>query len=66
MNLVYFSEPSSIESLFHEELGLVLEVKEADVQYVTEAYSAENISCNLIGQSEGDGPDSVVKCFSLC
>ncbi|XP_053398667.1 phosphoribosylformylglycinamidine synthase-like isoform X2 [Mercenaria mercenaria] len=52
---------TNIETLFHEELGLILEVDEADVQYVTEAYTADNISCNMIGHSVGGETNSMIE-----
>ncbi|XP_052797256.1 phosphoribosylformylglycinamidine synthase-like isoform X2 [Mya arenaria] len=51
---------SVLERLFNEELGLILEISEADVQYVQDQYSAANVSCNLIGYSQGLGPEGMV------
>ncbi|XP_052276735.1 phosphoribosylformylglycinamidine synthase-like isoform X2 [Dreissena polymorpha] len=51
---------SPLARLFHEELGLILEVKDADVPHVMERYAAVNVPCSHIGHSIKDGPDSVV------
>ena len=59
----FVADVSTIEALFHEELGLVLEVKQADVKYITEAFAAESIPCHLIGHSLEGGPDSLVWCL---
>ena len=49
-----------VEKLFNEELGLILEVSEADIKYVMKQYSAANVSCAVIGQSVSEGSQSMV------
>ncbi|WAQ99413.1 PUR4-like protein [Mya arenaria] len=56
---------SVLERLFNEELGLILEISEADVQYVQDQYSAANVSCNLIGYSQGLGPEGMGRMTDL-
>ena len=61
-----FAEVSTIEAMFSEELGLILEVKEADVNYVIDAYTEKIVPCNMIGHSMKNGSDPVVSCISFC
>ena len=42
---------TSIEALFAEELGLVVEVAQSDVQAVLDAYANSGISCVPLGYS---------------
>ena len=59
--LSFLTDIPILETLFNEELGLVLEVREADVKYVVDAYTTADVPCNLIGYSVKASSDSVVR-----
>lgn len=49
--LVLPAEAAVLETLFNEELGLVVEVDDANVEAVKAAYEAVNVSCVVIGHT---------------
>ncbi|KAM6963023.1 phosphoribosylformylglycinamidine synthase [Aplochiton taeniatus] len=50
-----------MELLFSEELGLTLEVAEKDVQSICQRYTDAGLQCRRIGQTQGFGPEAMVK-----
>ncbi|CAI9574070.1 unnamed protein product [Staurois parvus] len=60
---VEFSSPdvSVLDLLFAEELGLVLEVPEAEHERVIEQYRVSGLQCVKIGRAHGRGPTSIVR-----
>lgn len=60
---VEFSCPSisALDLLFAEELGLVLEVPEAEHKRIIEQYQASGLQCVKIGRTHGRGPTSIVR-----
>ena len=61
--LSFLTDIPALEALFNEEVGLVLEVREADVKCVVDAYTEADVPCNLIGYSLKASSDSVVGAF---
>ena len=55
-----FSDIPILEALFHEELGLILEVRETDVMYVIEEYILAGVPCQKIGHSVRSTGDAMV------
>ncbi|KAM4739676.1 phosphoribosylformylglycinamidine synthase isoform 2-T2 [Anableps anableps] len=56
------SEGSGVmELLFSEELGLVLEVSQADLEAVRQSYRDGGLQCRQIGRTRGFGPDAMVR-----
>nr|DBA18955.1 TPA: hypothetical protein GDO54_014845 [Pyxicephalus adspersus] len=60
---VEFSSPgtSALDLLFAEELGLVLEVPEAEHKRVIGQYQTSGLQCMKIGRTDGRGPTSTVR-----
>lgn len=58
--MTFLSDCTVVEKLFNEELGLILEVAEADVSDIIQRYTAVNVPCSIIGQSLSQGLDSMV------
>lgn len=50
----------AIDTLFSEELGLVLEVKQEHTEKVVNVYRQKSVPCYLIGQTTGSAGDAVV------
>ncbi|XP_056132560.1 phosphoribosylformylglycinamidine synthase [Lampris incognitus] len=50
-----------LELLFSEELGLVLEVSEADAETVCQRYTEAGLQCHRIGRTCGFGPQAMVR-----
>ncbi|XP_078065410.1 phosphoribosylformylglycinamidine synthase isoform X2 [Mustelus asterias] len=57
---ISFSDAAVIELLFCEELGLVLEVLEANVDKVQARYRAGGLQCWKIGSTTAQGPQNMV------
>ncbi|XP_057696031.1 phosphoribosylformylglycinamidine synthase isoform X2 [Corythoichthys intestinalis] len=52
--------PGVMELLFSEELGLVLEVSEADEESVCRRFLDAGVACHRIGTTNGFGPEAMV------
>ncbi|XP_070552219.1 phosphoribosylformylglycinamidine synthase-like [Ptychodera flava] len=52
---------STIDLLFAEELGLLLEVEAANVESVCQRYQDSGVPCHVIGHSRGEGSNGKVK-----
>ncbi|XP_077573996.1 phosphoribosylformylglycinamidine synthase [Stigmatopora nigra] len=52
--------PGVMELLFSEELGLVLEVSEADEESVCRRFTDAGVPCHHIGTTSGFGPEAMV------
>ncbi|XP_038056272.1 phosphoribosylformylglycinamidine synthase-like [Patiria miniata] len=61
VNIPNNNKASSLELLFAEELGLVFEVSAQNAEAVCQRYAGKSVLCSVIGQSCGQGPDSMVR-----
>ena len=52
---------SAIEVLFAEELGVVLEVSSANEQAALSVFREVDVTCHVIGHSDGFGKDATVR-----
>ncbi|XP_071786340.1 phosphoribosylformylglycinamidine synthase-like isoform X2 [Asterias amurensis] len=61
VNIENNNKASDLEVLFAEELGLALEVSTEHAQMVCQRFTGKGVPCSVIGQSCGQGPDSMVR-----